>query len=157
MRVLCVAAAGGHIEQMMVCLDAFAGHEVVFAHYDWPSFRDFSDRRVSRHVGIFLGGDGDDKMRLLVGMILSAFQWVWLLAWFRPHVVFSTGAEVAIVPIVLGKLFRRRTIFLETAARMQNPSGTGKVVYRFCDAFFVQSEAMLTVYGPKARFVGGLL
>ena len=156
MRVLCVAAAGGHIEQMIECLGAFEGHEVVLAHYDWPTFRDFTDPRISRRVGIFLGGD--EGLPLIIGTVLSFFQWVRLLATYRPHIIFSTGAEIAIIPMWMGRIFlRSRCIFLETAARKRNPSGTGPLVYPVCQASFVQSEALLKHYGPKARFVGSLL
>ncbi|MBE3096368.1 MAG: hypothetical protein IMZ44_04470 [Planctomycetes bacterium] len=156
MRVLCIAAAGGHIEQAIECLDAFKGHEMVLAHYDWPTLRDLEDPRIARRVGIFLGGDAG--VRLLVGTVLSVFQWLWLLARFRPHAIFSTGAEIAIVPFWLGRIFlRARCIFLETASRTERPSGTGPLVYPVCSAFFVQSEALLKHYGPRARYAGRLL
>jgi UDP-N-acetylglucosamine:LPS N-acetylglucosamine transferase len=155
-KVLCIAGGGGHVEEMVACLDAFDGYEVVLAHYDWPSFRDFSDPRVWRHVGTFRGGDGG--LRLLVGAALSTFQWIWLLASFRPRVVFSTGAEIAIIPMWLARIFLgSRCIYMESAARTENPSGTGPLVYPICEVFFVQSESLLKHYGPKARYAGNLL
>jgi len=166
MRVLCVAAAGGHLEQMLECLDAFAGHEILLAHYDWRTFDDLEDPRITRHVGIFLGGDNAltlsnkeaDRMRLLIGTFLSTFQWLWILITFRPHVVFSTGAEIGIIPLWLGRFFfRARCIFLETACRQDSPSGTGPLVYPVCHVVFVQSESILKHLGPKARCVGSLL
>jgi UDP-N-acetylglucosamine:LPS N-acetylglucosamine transferase len=156
MRILCVAAAGGHIEQMIECLGAFEGHEVVLAHYDWPNFKDFADPRISRRVGIFLGGD--EGLPLIIGTVLSFFQWVRLLATYRPQVIFSTGAEIAIIPMWLGRiLLGARCVFLETASRKERPSGTGPLVYPVSDVFFVQSPALLAHYGPKAKYVGELL
>ena len=156
MRILCIASGGGHIEEMIACLDALAGHEVVLAHYGTRTFRDFSDPRVARHIGIFRGGEGG--LRLLIGTALSVFQWLWLLVRFRPHVIFSTGAELAIIPFWVGRLvFRARCIFLESAARDRVASGTGRFVYPIASAFFVQREGVLACYGPKARYAGRLI
>jgi UDP-N-acetylglucosamine:LPS N-acetylglucosamine transferase len=155
-RILCIASGGGHLEQMLACLEALEGHELVLAHYQWPTFRDFHEPRFNRHVGIFLGGD--KGLKLALGTLLSVFQWVWLLAWFRPQVLFSTGAEIAIVPFWLGRIFlRARCLFLETASRVERPSGTGPLVYPVSSAFFVQSPALLKHYGPKAKYAGRLL
>jgi UDP-N-acetylglucosamine:LPS N-acetylglucosamine transferase len=148
MRVLCIASGGGHIDEMLECLDAFKGHEIVLAHYKWPSFRDFTDPRISRRGG---------GMRLLFGTALGVFQWLWLLLTFRPQVIFSTGAELAIVPFWLGRiLFRARCIYLETGVRQTSPTRTGPLVYPVCNVLFVQSEALLKHYGPKARYAGRL-
>lgn len=156
MRVLCIAGGGGHLEQMLACLDALEGHEIILAHYAFPNFRDFEDPRLREHVGIFRGGTS--HMRLMIGTLLTVFQWLWLLARFRPHVIFSTGAELAIVPFWLGRLmFRARCIYLESAARDATRSGTGRFVYPVSNTFFVQRKTVLKQYGPKARYEGRLL
>ncbi len=156
MRVLCIAGGGGHLEQMLACLEALRGHHIVLAHYDFPNFRDFADPRVAEHVGIFRGGTSG--MRLLIGTALSTVQWLWLLLRFRPHAIFSTGAELAIVPMWLGRLlFRARCVFLETAARKEHPSGTGRWVYPVCHVMLVQSAALVACYGRKARYAGSLV
>lgn len=156
MRILCIASGGGHIEEMLACLDAFEGHDLVLAHYKWRTFKDFHDPRLRRHVGLPLWGTSG--LWLYLGTLAGVFHWLWLLAWFRPHAIFSTGAEIAIVPFWLGRiLLRARCVFLESAARKEKPSGTGPLVYPFSTAFFVQSEELLKHYGPKARYAGRLL
>lgn len=156
LRVLCVASGGGHVEQILACMDAFAGCEVALGYYGYPSYDDFSHPAIARMRPVkFIGFHG---IGLVANLVVGFFQWLWILAAERPDVIFSTGAEVAIVPIVVGKcLLRSRTIYLETASRKESPSRTGKLVYPFCDAFFVQSPALLKHYGPRARYVGSLL
>jgi UDP-N-acetylglucosamine:LPS N-acetylglucosamine transferase len=151
-----VASGGGHFEQILACMDALEGCEVALSYYGYPTFDDFSHAGVARLRPVkFVGWHG---VSLALNMVVGFFQWLWILATERPDVIFSTGAEVAIVPIIVGKcLLRSRTIFLETASRKENPSRTGKLVYPFCDAFFVQSPALLKHYGPRARYVGSLL
>ncbi len=155
LRVLCVASAGGHLEQMLACADAFEGHTLTLAMYDFHR-NGFSDGRFARRVPIiYLGETG---LGHLISAVMGVFQWTWLLLTFRPHVVFSTGAELAVVPFWLGRLlFRTRCVFLETAVRQNSPSLTGRLVYPVCHLMFVQSKTLLRHYGPKARFVGMLL
>jgi beta-1,4-N-acetylglucosaminyltransferase len=156
LKILCVSSGGGHNEQILACAEVFKGHHVVLGLYGYPNLVDFSHPAVERLRPVaFIGWHGP---LLAVNLIVGFFQWLWILATERPDVIFSTGAEVAIVPIIVGKcLMRCRTIFLETASRKENPSRTGKLVYPFCDAFFVQSPALLKHYGPRARYVGSLL
>jgi len=156
MRILCIAAAGGHLEQMLVCLDAFAGHQIVLAHYNYLSLRSFRDPRIRSSIDVYYGGD--NWWRLLLGTLYGIVEWTRIFLRFRPQVIFSTGAEIAIVPFWLGRiLFGARCVFLETAARQDSPSMTGRIVYPVCHRMFVQSKTLLRHYGPKARFAGTLL
>lgn len=156
LRVLCIGSGGGHLEQILACLDAFAGCEVALSFYAYPTYDDLSHPGIARLRPVkFIGFHG---IGLAVTCVVGFFHWLWVLASERPDVIFSTGAELAIVPIVVGKsLLRCRTIFLETASRKETPSRTGRLVYPFCDVFFVQSPALLNHYGPKARYAGSLL
>lgn len=156
LRILCAASGGGHVEQILACLEAFAGCDVALGYYGYPNFDDFSHPAIARMRPVkFIGWN---RALMALTQIVGFFQWLWILAIERPDVIFSTGSEVAIVPIIAGKcLLRCRTVFVETASRTENPSRTGKIVYPFCDVFFVQSPALLKHYGPKARYAGRLL
>lgn len=156
MRILCIASGGGHLEQMLACAEALAGHDLVLAHYAFRNFRGFRDPRFRGHVGVCRGGEGG--WRLLAGTAISLFQWAWILLALRPRAIFSTGAELAVIPFWLGKLLLgARCAYLETFSRQDMPSRTGPLVYPVCDAFFVQSPALLRHYGAKARYEGRLM
>jgi len=157
MRILCVASGGGHLEQLLACIDALrpGGHQVTLGIYEDSNLRGFRYPGISRCRTVTFVGFS--RLAVVVSLLIGAVQWTYIFLTERPDVVLTTGAEVGIVPILLGRLFRRRTVYLETAARLRHPSGTGRAVYRFCDYFFVQSEAMLRHYGPRARFVGSLV
>ena len=155
MRILCIASGGGHLEQLLACLDALEGHELALAVYGFHS-QGFKHPRFARQFRIFRGGD--HLWLLLLGTILTVFQWAWILARFRPDVILSTGAELAIVPFYLGRgLCGARCIFLESAEYQTSPTRTGRWIYPACNTFFVQSEVLLRHYGPKARYGGTLL
>lgn len=73
----------------------------------------------------------------------------------RPRFILSTGSGMAIATCLIGKCFGSKIIFVETGARIREPSLTGKFLYRFSDLFIVQWEPLLKHY-PKATY-GGLL
>ena len=76
----------------------------------------------------------------------------------RPAILFSTGAELAIPSFFIGKFFfRTKLIYLECSAQVYHASLTGRLVYPIADLFLVQWEPLLGQYGPRAKYVGGLI
>lgn len=76
----------------------------------------------------------------------------------RPDILFSTGSEIAAPAFYFGKfLFRTKLIYLECSAQVYQPSLTGRFVYPIADLFLVQWKPLLKRYGPKAKYVGGLI
>lgn len=93
---------------------------------------------------------------------LFIFKFVWLLfvAVYRiikerPSVIITTGALAAVPFCLVGKLFRKKIIYIESFARMDTPSLTGRIVYKLklANLFIVQWEECLKFF-PDA-VVGG--
>ena len=73
----------------------------------------------------------------------------------KPDIVISTGA-LATVPICLiSKMFNKKIIYIESFARIYDPSLTGKIMYRFADVFIIQWKELKKFY-PKAKYFGGI-
>ena len=74
----------------------------------------------------------------------------------RPDTVISTGA-ISTFPVCFlqKKFFRGKVIFIESFAKRTSGTKTGRLIYRFADAFIVQWKEMLAVY-PKAIY-GGMI
>lgn len=72
-----------------------------------------------------------------------------------PDLIITTGALIAYPFCVFAKILGRKLIYIESFARVDNASLTGKLVYRFADLFLVQWESLLKIY-PKAKYVGGI-
>jgi UDP-N-acetylglucosamine transferase subunit ALG13 len=80
-----------------------------------------------------------------------------LLAWrLRPRVVITSGAGMVIVFCVCARLLGSRLFFVETMARISNPSLTGRLLARIADQVFVQWPELLQAY-PKATLCRPLL
>lgn len=69
----------------------------------------------------------------------------------------TIGAEIALPTLIAAKLLRIKTIYIDGAAAITNPSLAGKFSYPFSDIFLVQYLKMKKCYGKKAKFEGGVV
>ena len=72
-----------------------------------------------------------------------------------PDVIITTGSGDMFWICVLAKLFRKKVIYIESFARVTNPSKFGKFVYKFADLFIYQWEKLKKQY-PKGIY-GGII
>ena len=73
----------------------------------------------------------------------------------KPNVVITTGALISFPFCLFAKLIGAKVVYIETFARVNDRSLTGKLVYPLADLFLVQWESLLELY-PKAKYVGGI-
>jgi UDP-N-acetylglucosamine:LPS N-acetylglucosamine transferase len=65
------------------------------------------------------------------------------LAWsivrrYKPDVILSTGAALAVPFFIVGRLRGVRLVYVESFTRVERPALTGRLVYPLTHAFFVQ-------------------
>jgi UDP-N-acetylglucosamine:LPS N-acetylglucosamine transferase len=89
-------------------------------------------------------------------MVRNLFLAWKVLASEKPRVVVSTGAGVCVPFFLLARLKGIKTIYIESLARINELSLTGRMVYPFADEFIVQWPGLAEKL-PKARFEGQLL
>ena len=87
----------------------------------------------------------------LIGVVLSAY----IAIAERPDVVITTGAGVVVFFCVFAKLLGTKLIFVESMAKVDEPTLTAKLLYPFSDLFLVQWPGLLQFF-PKAQFLGRL-
>ena len=73
----------------------------------------------------------------------------------KPDVILTTGAAVAIPMCIIGKIFGKKVIYIESYARINSPNKTGKLIYKFADLFIIQWEELRRFY-PKAVYGGAI-
>jgi len=146
---ICIAvSAGGHLAEALQIKDAWRGKEHFF----------ISDKRVNalelakKEKVHFILPARRSYLRALVSFIQTAF----ILIKENPDVIISTGAEIGYPALVLGGLMKKKTIYIETIARINSPSLCGKLVYGKVDYFFVQWKEGLKFF-PKAIYLGAVI
>jgi beta-1,4-N-acetylglucosaminyltransferase len=141
-----ICSAGGHFTEMLQLREAFKGHRIFLITYREKA-------TLNQENTYYL-----ETWRSPTGFIVGLIKIFIIFLKEKPDILFSTGSEIAVPPFYLGKfLFRTKLIYLECSAQVYRPSLTGRCVYPITDLFLVQWEFLLKKYGPKAKYVGGLI
>jgi UDP-N-acetylglucosamine:LPS N-acetylglucosamine transferase len=75
---------------------------------------------------------------------------------FRPDLVVSNGAGVALPFFAVAWLLRIRTVYIEVVDRIDDPTLTGKLCYPMTDAFLLQWEEQRRFY-RRGRVIGRIV
>jgi len=149
LKIALVCSHGGHLTEMELLWPAFSEHECFLVTH-----RSEQTEKLGLAQRTYLL----QSIGLDVWRMTKASVWAFLiLLRERPDVVLSTGSELAIPFLWLGKCMGASTVYLETWCRVKSRSGTGPLVYPVTDLFLVQWPALLDLYGPKARYVGAIV
>lgn len=74
----------------------------------------------------------------------------------KPDVIISTGAGVSVPFLYIGKLLGKKTIYIESLARISELSLSGKLVYPIVHHFFVQWPELSSKY-KKVKLKGRII
>jgi UDP-N-acetylglucosamine--N-acetylmuramyl-(pentapeptide) pyrophosphoryl-undecaprenol N-acetylglucosamine transferase len=133
------ASGGGHLELLASVDDALNGHSTVWVAS--PGARASALAECGRTVRE-LPNPGRQflkygaNLRAAVGAVLRD----------RPRVVVTSGAGSVVPYSLLARLTGAKVIFIETMARVTNPSASGRVLSRVASTVLVQWPEMERVY-----------
>lgn len=145
-----LASSGGHWEELMCLKEIAAEYDSFYVTEECGQVRDANLTRVytvpqinrhEKHFAIHLA-------QLFVRAIR-------ILGREKPDFIITTGALIAFPFCIVGKIRGAKVIYIESFARVDDRSLTGKLIYPFADLFLVQWESLLQLY-PKAKYVGGI-
>ncbi|HUL21092.1 MAG TPA: PssD/Cps14F family polysaccharide biosynthesis glycosyltransferase [Thermodesulfobacteriota bacterium] len=167
MKIGIICSAGGHLTQALSVVETFQGHDCFLVLQNFPTVKNFNPPQFFKtyHLKILfnygLGIKITPRQIIWLGVYITLLQNMVELARIfikeKPDVLFSTGSEIAIPAFYIGKfLFRAKLIFLDSIARIEDISLTGKVLLPIVDLFLVQWEELARRH-KKARFWGRVI
>lgn len=150
-KVCLISSSGGHFEQLMMLkqleekFDVFIVTEKTYYNKD------------NKNIKYFLPQVNRKEKFFMLKMIKIYFKSLKILKKEKPDVIISTGVLSTIPMLYLGHKKRKKVIYIESFAKISDPTQTGKFVYNhnLADRFYVQWESMLKFY-PNAIFKGGI-
>lgn len=148
-KVCFAASSGGHLEQLLALkplmerYDSFILTERTAYEAKLP-VRVRYVRQVNRHEPSFLPR--------MAGNFLTSLG-IWGAE--KPDVIVCTGVLATIPFCLIGHARGAKLVYIESFAKTDSPTMTGKLLSKRADRFYVQWESMLKVY-PQARCVGGV-
>lgn len=150
-KILFTASSGGHLSELTQLKKIILNNTSFLLT---EKSEELSDSYIYQRV--FYTNPINRKEKLfIIKFIKLFFKSIILYLKVKPDIVISTGA-LATVPICLiSKMFNKKIIYIESFARIYDPSLTGKIMYRFADVFIIQWKELKKFY-PKAKYFGGI-
>lgn len=150
-KKICFAAStGGHFEQLMMLRPLMNKYDSIIVTEKSQYSVENKDTKT-----YYLSQVNRKEKTFLFRMIVNSIKTIKILLIENPDIIISTGALATIPLCLFGKLFRKKIIFIESFAKINSPTLTGKLVYKFADQFYVQWEEMRKIY-PNAIYKGGI-
>lgn len=149
-KICFIASSGGHWEELMSLREISDSYDAFFVTEEGGQAEDFTLSKIYTLPQI-----NRHEKRFFLHFLKLFGNALKILKKEKPNFLITTGALIAFPFCFLAKLRGIKIIYIESFARVNNQSLTGKLVYPFADLFLVQWESLLKVY-PKAKYVGGI-
>jgi beta-1,4-N-acetylglucosaminyltransferase len=148
MKICLVGSSGGHLTQLFI-LDKWWGKHDRF----WVTFeKEDSISLLENEKKYWCHYPTNRNVKNLIRNTVLALK---ILLKEKPDIIISTGAAPAIPFFYIGKLMRKKLIYIEVFDRIERPTITGKIVYPIADKFILQWEEQKKMY-PKGEVWGGV-
>lgn len=150
MKICFTSSSGGHFEQLMMLkplmkkYDSFIVTEKVSYNFFDEKMNIYYVKQINRR----------DK-GFILSLLKNTFDMLTIFLKEKPDIIISTGALSSIPICIIGKIFQKKLIYIESFAKINSPTLTGKLLYNFADDFYIQWEEMLDIY-PEAKYVGSI-
>ena len=150
-KKICFAAStGGHFEQLLMLKPLMEKYDSFILTEKTSYKTSVKDTKMYFHQQI------NRKEKLVIPKIIWNFiKSFWIFIKERPDVVVTTGVLAMIPMSVIAKKFGKKLVYIESFAKVTDPTKTGKFLYKYADRFYVQWESMLEFY-PDAIYLGGI-
>ena len=139
-RVLAIASGGGHWVQLRRIVAGLKGVEVVYA----TTLSSYRSEAGSAPFHVVQDASRWERWKLLKMIV----QVAWLVLRVRPDVVITTGAAPGFVALLMGRLLRARTVWIDSIANADEVSMSGRRAGRIAHLWLTQWPHLATPEGP---------
>ncbi|WP_293982736.1 PssD/Cps14F family polysaccharide biosynthesis glycosyltransferase [uncultured Clostridium sp.] len=149
-KICFISSSGGHFEQLMM-LKPLMDKYKSFIVTEKTNYKVSGGNRTI----YYLDQVNRNEKLFVLKMIKNSLKTLKIFIKEKPDVIITTGVLSAIPMCIIGKIFRKKLIYIESFAKVNTPTLTGKLIYKFADQFYVQWRDMLKIY-PEAIYRGGI-
>lgn len=141
-----VCSSGGHLTHLHLLKSIWESHERVWVTFDKVDANSLLKNEKKKYCYY-------PTNRNIWNLIKNTVLAYRVIKEENPDVIISSGAAIAIPFFLVGKLKRKKLIYIEVYDRIDKPTISGRICYKFADKFIVQWEEALKVY-PNAVNLG---
>lgn len=147
--ILCICSAGGHLTSMN-------NIKPIYSKYD--SILITEKNEISKKIEnceYVLYCSKYYLLHYLLVLPINIILNIYYFVKYNPKIIISTGAHTGVFMCYIGKLFKKKIIFIEVFDRYKTLTLSGKMIYFIADKFIVQHKELITKY-PKSIYIGGM-
>lgn len=145
-KLLFVSASGGHLEQLLMLKPLME---------KYPSVLVTEKTEINNKVDYYMIQAGAKQKPVLLRNAINFIIAFYIFIKERPTHIISTGGIVVVPFVIFSKFTKTKVIFIETFARINDTTRTGRFMYKHADLFIVQWESLLKHY-PNAIYGGSI-
>ena len=150
-KVFFVASAGGHLSQILRLKSLIEINESYLITEKSSAYSTFDN--VDKLIFMQPAGKGRD-LTYFVNFFFNIVRSFFLILKYKPDYIISTGSHTAVPYFIWAYLFRIKSIFILSYARIRTTSKSADLIYKLADEFIVQWKESKENY-PNAKYLGG--
>lgn len=144
-----VSSSGGHLEQLLMFEPLMKKYPSIIVTED--TYYD-----IKMHCKKYKLYQVNRKELLSIfRMIFNINASIKILLKEKPTIIISTGVLATIPICIVGKILRKKIVYVESFAKTKSLTKTGKLMYQIADQFYVQWQELAFLY-PKSIYRGSL-
>lgn len=150
-KVVFISSLGGHLEQLLslkVTIESYDSFIITERNKSTEKltnkYKDISFLPYMSRKNIFF---------FIVNFIKCFFVSLNIFLRKKPDIVVTTGSACVMPMCIIGKVFGKKIIFIETFSRIRSKTITGRLCYYIADVFIIQWEELKELY-PNSLYLG---
>ena len=147
MKVLLVCSSGGHFKALQQLKPFWSQHD-----HRWVTFRNATTVAYQQESGDCVTWAYSPTNRNLPNLLRNLGLAMQVLLSYKPDVILTTGAGVAVPFLALGRLLGSQTVFIESVTRVTSLSLSAKLTLPFINTLYVHWQQLLAKY-PQAELI----
>ena len=151
-KVMFVASCGGHLSELLQLEPLFKKYEPIIVTEKTESTLKLKEKYNLKYVAY---GSKQYMYKYIFIFPYNIIRAIYLILKHNPKVIITTGAHTGGIFVTVGKILKKKTIYIESMAKVKELSKTGKFVYNKVDKFYVQWEDLCKKY-EKCEYIGRL-
>ena len=140
---MAISSGGGHWTQLTRLRKAFEGHDVT-----WVTIMSDSQSKAFNVPGKQMSIPDATRWNKL-GLIRLFLRVLYCIIRVRPHVIITTGAAPGFFALVIGRVFRIKTCWIDSIANVEKMSLSGKQARKWSTLWLTQWKHLSKSEGPE--------
>lgn len=151
-KVMFISSCGGHLTELLSI-------DKIFKYYDYilvTEKNSISKKLKSKYnIEYLMCGSRNEPLIYPLVIIVNIIKSLYLFFKYKPELIYTTGTHTCVPMCLIGKLFKRKIIYVEVFDRIDNPTLTLRILKNIATTIVVQHKEMLEQF-PNAVYYGGV-